>query len=253
MARSREVPLARALEARVLFVVDALLYGAFALVTGVLAALHSVTRLRTRHVLVLAALFALLAYEARHWRACAPTVDAQLEGAAVVAASRQCDTRTEHHVLFARCGLDCALPREALAKGRAAAMLECVAARQPLAAYAALLVPLLHPERTHTLEWLQSAAAAAVALAVAGWIVPTVLAWRREERLHGEVHTLVHALNRSSAAQLRAHAPAPAHAPARLGAIRHARGYDGDWRAARPSERRTERRASARIEEIVEA
>jgi hypothetical protein len=195
------------LEERALLVVDASLYACFVAVTGAAAVLRAAVRACARHALVVLACCALLVYEARHWRACAPTVAAQLEGAAVVAASRQCDPRTEQHALFARCGLDCAVPREALAKGHALAMLECVAARQPLAAYAGLLAPLLHPERARTLEWMQGAALALGALVLVGWLVPAVLAWRREERLHGDVRTLVHAVNRFGA---RRALPAPA-------------------------------------------
>lgn len=165
------------------------------------------------HSVLFVAAACVAIFELRLWRECAPHARALHERHAAVALDVRCDVRTPQHALFAD-SLDCAPARRTLAKGARMLALECVVARHPFASYAHIFEPLLYPARERTLEWLQGAGAALIALFVVAWLLPTLLAWRREERLHDDLRSAMHAMRRAGAAGASHYHIAPRRMPA---------------------------------------
>lgn len=152
--------------------------------------------LRVRHVLVAAAVLVVGTLELRLWRECEPGARALYERDRVIALGAQCDTRSPLYAIF-REHLDCATPRSTLAKGPTLVALECVARKQPFAAYYELWEPLIFPQKERAVEWLMGAGATLGLVLLAALVVPQVTGMRREERLHRELHTVVRELGRT--------------------------------------------------------
>ena len=152
--------------------------------------------LRVRHVLVAGVVLLVAALELRLWRECAPGARALYERDRVIALGASCDPASPLHAIFAE-HLDCATPRSTLAKGPTYVALECVARRQPFAAYYDLWEPLIFPKKERAVEWMLGAGGALALVLVAALVVPQVTGARREERLHRELHTVVSALGRT--------------------------------------------------------
>lgn len=171
---------------------------------------------------ILAALGCAAAFEAALVRECAPIAAAQVDRDAAIAYDARCDERTPLYAQWSR-HLDCAEPRRTVARGHAVLTLECMLARQPFAGYVALLHPLVYPSAEHTLDWLKAAAAILIASSLLAWIIPTLLAWRREERYDRNLHSMMHAMKHvaAGASGSGGHASEERHGERRHGERRH--------------------------------
>lgn len=137
--------------------------------------------------------------ELRLWRECLPPARGEYARHAAVAYDVHCDERTPQYALFLGM-LDCATARRTVAKGELLLALECVVARHPFVSYWRLVEPVLYPTRERVVDWAMGVGGLLVLLMIISLVLPHALALRREERLHGDLHRVVGALNRSVAA-----------------------------------------------------